>query len=314
MKEETFHFSIGPVQGFVAQARRTRDLWAGSYLLSYLTGVGMKSVKDAGGEITLPKIDGDPLFLALNGAVPKNHDDIAARVGSLPNRFEGSVAEPEKILKDAAVQVEQAWKKIADEVLKKLEEKATVDNDTRLIWKRQVNGFWEVAWVIGGDGSALDQRKNFRTYCINDEPGEKCTICGERQALSAGNNDGAATIKEWWRKVANTFNGERGYHFLPDGKERLCAVCFIKRVFPLVSKEAIGWDVYKNYPSTAYMSAVDWLKTMLENATKNVNTAEALEKFINEAESLDVAFDEIFSNITSVSKLLGARIIFLKSD
>ena len=27
MNELTFHFTLGPVQGFVAQARRTRDFW-----------------------------------------------------------------------------------------------------------------------------------------------------------------------------------------------------------------------------------------------------------------------------------------------
>ncbi|WP_255724622.1 type III-B CRISPR-associated protein Cas10/Cmr2 [Shimazuella soli] len=30
------HFTIGPVQEFVAQSRRTRDLLASSFLLSYL--------------------------------------------------------------------------------------------------------------------------------------------------------------------------------------------------------------------------------------------------------------------------------------
>ena len=29
--------SIGPVQGFVSQSRRTRDLWGSSYLLSFLS-------------------------------------------------------------------------------------------------------------------------------------------------------------------------------------------------------------------------------------------------------------------------------------
>jgi CRISPR-associated protein Cmr2 len=29
-----FTMSLGPVQGFIAAARRTRDLWAGSWLLS----------------------------------------------------------------------------------------------------------------------------------------------------------------------------------------------------------------------------------------------------------------------------------------
>ena len=32
-----FEFSVGPVQAFVAQARRTGDFWGGSYLLSFLT-------------------------------------------------------------------------------------------------------------------------------------------------------------------------------------------------------------------------------------------------------------------------------------
>ena len=35
------NFSIGPVQGFIARARKTRDFWAGSFLLSYLAGQAM---------------------------------------------------------------------------------------------------------------------------------------------------------------------------------------------------------------------------------------------------------------------------------
>ena len=46
---KTLHFTLGPVQGFVSQARRTRDLWAGSFLLSYLSGHAMKAVLDAEG-------------------------------------------------------------------------------------------------------------------------------------------------------------------------------------------------------------------------------------------------------------------------
>ena len=34
------HVKLGPVQGFIRQARRTRDLWAGSFLLSWLSGKG----------------------------------------------------------------------------------------------------------------------------------------------------------------------------------------------------------------------------------------------------------------------------------
>ena len=46
-----FHFTLGPVQGFVAQARRTRDFWAGSFLLSWLSGVAMAAVRRQQGQI-----------------------------------------------------------------------------------------------------------------------------------------------------------------------------------------------------------------------------------------------------------------------
>ena len=49
-----FHFTLGPVQGFVAQARRTRDFWAGSFLLSWLAGVAICAVEKQGGEIIFP--------------------------------------------------------------------------------------------------------------------------------------------------------------------------------------------------------------------------------------------------------------------
>src|SRR5439155_14287034 len=38
-------FSLGPVQSFIAQARKTRDLWLGSFLLSALMQESMKDIK-----------------------------------------------------------------------------------------------------------------------------------------------------------------------------------------------------------------------------------------------------------------------------
>ncbi|MCB1813240.1 MAG: hypothetical protein KDK04_16180, partial [Candidatus Competibacteraceae bacterium] len=44
-EQKHFQFTLGPVQGFVAQARRTRDFWAGSFILSWLSGVAMRAVQ-----------------------------------------------------------------------------------------------------------------------------------------------------------------------------------------------------------------------------------------------------------------------------
>ncbi len=51
--------SVGPVQEFIAAARRTRDLWFGSYLLSEVSKAVARSVQDAGGTLIFPHPDSD---------------------------------------------------------------------------------------------------------------------------------------------------------------------------------------------------------------------------------------------------------------
>lgn len=55
--------SLGPVQGFIEQARTTSDLWAGSHLLSYLAWEAMKPVAEVYGPdaILFPSLWGVPL-------------------------------------------------------------------------------------------------------------------------------------------------------------------------------------------------------------------------------------------------------------
>ena len=44
-KPSLIKFQIGPVQDFIAQARSTRDLWSGSYLLSFLMALGIGQLR-----------------------------------------------------------------------------------------------------------------------------------------------------------------------------------------------------------------------------------------------------------------------------
>ena len=46
--------TVGPVQEFIAAARRTRDLWFGSYLLSEISKATAKAVQDHGGTLIFP--------------------------------------------------------------------------------------------------------------------------------------------------------------------------------------------------------------------------------------------------------------------
>lgn len=57
MSQETswlLQISVGPVQEFIAAARRTRDLWFGSSMLSEISKAAAKAVKDAGAELIFP--------------------------------------------------------------------------------------------------------------------------------------------------------------------------------------------------------------------------------------------------------------------
>lgn len=57
-------FTIGPVQSFISKARKTSDLWAGSYMLSYLIWESMKPIVEKFGPdaIIFPNLLGQPLF------------------------------------------------------------------------------------------------------------------------------------------------------------------------------------------------------------------------------------------------------------
>lgn len=314
VNQQTFHFSIGPVQGFISQSRRTRDLWCGSYLLSYLIGIALKAIYDNGGQIIYPAVDNNPLFKALLEPADVNKDDIAARVGSLPNRFKAQVKDPEKVIKIAQEAIDCKWQEIADSAWERLLSKGNIipTEYTKRIWDRQINNLWEINWVIDvvdEEGQSLDMRKNLRDHFAEDEPGEKCTLCGERQALCEDENIDRKgyreSLRKLWKAIVNGFNEDKGYHFLRNGKERLCAVCLIKRILPLTTKKTrispLGWEVHHNYPSTDYMAAVDWLKDVLSTAKDDKNVRSKLIDFIEIAIELVIEKDESAIGITGIS-------------
>ena len=57
-------FQLGPVQDFIAAARSTRDLWSGSYLLSWLMAAGLKALSSEVGPdaVIFPNLRNQPLF------------------------------------------------------------------------------------------------------------------------------------------------------------------------------------------------------------------------------------------------------------
>lgn len=61
-------FQIGPVQDFIAQARSTRDLWSGSFLLGWLMACALYELAEQVGPdaVVFPSLRGQPLYDWLN--------------------------------------------------------------------------------------------------------------------------------------------------------------------------------------------------------------------------------------------------------
>lgn len=161
--------SIGPVQEFIAAARTTSDLWAGSHLLSTLAWQGMKVLCERLGPDSLlfPQLRGVPivdLWLAREQGLAALFDDNAEwkRVGTdnnplfaaaLPNKFMAVVpAAQAESLAQAITQAVRDWvRQEGAAMLGMLLKEADEPEDASLHCFRQLDeqleGFPEVHWA-----------------------------------------------------------------------------------------------------------------------------------------------------------------------
>lgn len=129
-----FNFSIGPVQPFIAAARRTRDLWFGSQLLSELSFIAAKTISETGGELIFPH----PNVLEFADKSEINVANII--LAEIPK--EGKT--PQQMVEKTENAVKEKWKECAKKVFEKYQE--IIDQE---IWDSQINDALEffAAWV-----------------------------------------------------------------------------------------------------------------------------------------------------------------------
>jgi CRISPR-associated protein Cmr2 len=160
--------SIGPVQSFIAAARNTSDLWAGSHLLARLSWESMKPVCEALGPdaILFPRLRGVPQVDAWlrdeQRLTPTLFDELdwtrratdanPLFAAALPNRFVALV--PASQARDLALTVEQAvrnWlQSLGTQVVERLLAEsglAADDSHAHKQMREQLAGFPEVHWA-----------------------------------------------------------------------------------------------------------------------------------------------------------------------
>lgn len=163
--------SIGPVQPFIAAARKMEDLWAGSHLLSRLSWEAMRVVCERLGPdaILFPRLRGVPqvdawlykecslpekLFKNCEWKKSGNTDANPLFAAALPNRFVAAV--PASQAREIAEAVEKAareWmQKLGKETLRRLLQEAGMSADDENLYcfqqmREQLDGFPEVHWA-----------------------------------------------------------------------------------------------------------------------------------------------------------------------
>ncbi len=274
--------SVGPVQGFVSQSRRTIDLWGSSYLLSFLSAHAMFGAQEAGGSIIQPDVEMDPLYQSVSGR--KVGD--APPIGSVPNHFvvkvDGDVSE---VARASVSALDVAWKQVCGSVWDRFVECAcSFGEGTDRIWNRQVDAFWEVMWTAGdfaAPGGLLARRKHWRSHRLPDEPGDKCTVMHDLQELSGYVRAESSASREkqdrFWHRVR-----QRLGPLDLQNNERLCAIALVKRLFPKIALNALGWDVNRSHwPSTVYIGTVPWIRRAVSVAPKQARKyAQAIQQSV----------------------------------
>jgi CRISPR-associated protein Cmr2 len=235
--------SIGPVQDFIAQARRSRDLWFGSHLLSELSRAAAYRLAEDGAGLIFPALArGDPELVPCD---PPTRDGATPPL-SIGNKILAEIPanrDPRACAGAAREAVRTRWQGIADRVRR--DRAAILAFPIDQVWHEQVEDALEfyAVWVPLGDNykqarraaeQALAGRKNLREFqpWRYDRPGApKSSLDGARVSVL-----GDARDKPEFRRLR-----------IGDG-EQLDAIGLIKRAgfepeqfVPIVNVAAGAW-------------------------------------------------------------------------
>jgi len=365
-------FGLGSAQSFLAMARRTQDLWMGSFLLSYLMWEMMKPLVNKYGPdcVIYPNLRGQPLvdrWLREEMGLKDGSVEICEpeadelKIANFPNMFTAVVPQDQaqKIAQDCIAALQEQWQCIATSVQKIVQAAyqqargfpLSEDMKWNEAWERQIPDLTDrlgVFWVaypwgedpqsifehdytrlIGDTGEAnsvykliqewlkvvkddpnggmayplvsalaarfYSSRKNLRDFQQTEEPGEKCSQCGVREALHPEleqfrkhsltyENDAEearklekareqALLRRFWESLERIEVNINGNKVKLEGRirrgDRLCAVCLTKRLAweHFFIQHLIGGrpgEEHLTFPSTSTIAAASFKSQVLQ--------------------------------------------------
>lgn len=233
-----FLFTIGPVQSYIQQSRKTRDLFASGRILSILSACAMKEIveRNVQNEIIFPHFQ---------------KEDIEP---SYPNRCIALVEESNiaEMGQDIEQSVRNKYEDMARQYIGDEANAVTLKEHLQVYWVfTKYQGDYESAYIKLEE--SMGMIKSLRTFKQNNNAEyelrlkkdkrslRKCNLCGER--------------------FASQYNTSKKYKadFKLTSYEGLCDVCLLKRMY-----QSANWKE-EEFLSTCSIALAYWKKDMIQN-------------------------------------------------
>lgn len=250
-----FLFTIGPVQSFIAQARKTQDLYAGSRILSDLIHFAIQKVGEE--HVIYP----------------------AETVPSKPNRFIAKVLISDgnamlQYAEDLSGKVKDEFMRIAQQYLGRYSNWQACE--------KQLNDFLEVHWAAvsynedekyGEKYTILEQQlgaaKNFRPFKQVEEWGRKCSVTGTQNALfyrKAKGKDAAAYLCTECKILG--YNDTYLHDWALQAGEGISAIVLLKRLYNRKNNQTDN----EEFPSTADIAMLHTFSELNEKVDNKIKS------------------------------------------
>lgn len=250
-KSYLFLFHIGPVQSFIAQARKTRDLKTGSDIISTLVKSAIDSLPAEDAHVVYPFVD--------------------ANAKSLPNKFLAEIKtdNPGEIGQKTESVVRSKFSDIAKEAIVNMKlDDASKGHDFDCTFWQQIEQHLEIYWVFeeildndyrlahNNVTDLLAAIKNTRYFgqLPDNENNRKCSVSGGRDALVFQDDQvyqNKTDVPTFVNKQKTALTSVSDIQ-LSKG-EGLCAVVAVKRFY-----------VMKGFDSTADIAAMSFKEAIKE--------------------------------------------------
>ena len=219
-----FLLTITPVQDFISQSRKLKDLYGSSSILSNMSKTGIEYAKTKGATVIFPQSCG-------------NHN-------SYPNRF----------LVEIELENEEAISEFAKELENKiLEYFYSLNNTKSEIVKRHIENFFSIYWSASEYSGEYKEAfyevekrlagaKNTRFFTQLGEVGRKCSICGERNVAIY-----KKPMRFYIEKQRKSLIEAKKQDNFQNG-EGLCGICYLKRISASKSFDSTADIAIMNIP------------------------------------------------------------------